>query len=112
MDILHILDHAHAIAGPVSFVEMLQAIAGKLPALKTEPGVLGLEELAPLNFAFAAGERFSGIIAPTAGAPVFRTQIRHADSAIHSAWGNQGIFVQGFHGSMGVTRVGCPSLKL
>jgi hypothetical protein len=112
MDILQILDHAHAIAGPVSFVEMLQAIAGKLPALKTEPGVLGLKELAPLNFAFAAGERFSGIVAPAARAPVFRPQICHADAAIHSARGNQGIFGQGFHGSMGLIRVGSPSLKL
>ena len=35
-DIFKVLDHAHGIVGPVSFIQMLQALTGEFFTLKTK----------------------------------------------------------------------------
>jgi hypothetical protein len=101
MDIPEVLDHAHTVSGPVSFIEALQAIAREFLTSKTEPGILLMKELTSPNFTFATGDRLPGILSPAARAFVSLPQICHADAAIHAAGGDQRIGSQSFHAMMG-----------
>jgi hypothetical protein len=86
LDVFKILDHAHIVFGPVSFIQMFQIIAGKVFTLETKPGFPVLKNLTVLDFTSNAGNGFVGINASAAGACIFFSQICHANTTVHSAW--------------------------
>lgn len=83
---LEVFNHAHAVPGPVSPVQMVQPVAGEFTALKTIFFVAFLKRLAVFDLAYDTGYRFAGIGTPAAGAFVFIPEIGHADTAVHAAW--------------------------
>jgi len=87
--VFKILDHAHPVFGPVSFIQMLQTPTGKLFTLETK-SCLGLwQELTCFDFAFQARNRFINVLSSTTRTLFSFSQIRHAKAAIHPAGGNE-----------------------
>lgn len=89
-DIFEILEHAHAVTGPVSLIQVLQTRAGKLLTRKAKPWFSILERFAILNPAFHAVARFIDVVPAAAGTFLFVPQIRHTDAAVHSAGSDVG----------------------
>lgn len=85
-----VLDHAHAVFGPVALIQVEQPVAGKALAAVAVAGL----ELLPLRAGFdAAGEAclaLVAVVAPAAGAGVLLARIRHAEPAVHAAGGDEG----------------------
>ena len=82
-DKFQIFDLAHAVFCPVTFIEMLEPLAGEFRAVAAE-AALALS-------ADAQAAMLSGLVlleVNAAEARVFRPQIGFADAAIHSAWGD------------------------
>jgi hypothetical protein len=84
-DIFQIFDHAHAVVGPVSFIQMFQGIAGNLVAFKTVFCITFTEKYTGFYFTSDPRHGLFGIISSAPGAFVLFPQISHANSAVHSA---------------------------
>src|SRR6266498_4984234 len=74
-----VLDHTHRVFGPVSFIEMLQTITGKLPAFKTKSCFGFLKELTVLDFAFHPRNGFINISAPATRTFISFPQVSHTN---------------------------------
>jgi hypothetical protein len=83
-------DHAHAVFGPVSFVQMFQVFAGKIVTSKTKFYFPFLHHFAVFDFASNNGNCFMGIFCPATGTFIFLPQISHANATVHAAGGDQG----------------------
>lgn len=100
-----VLDHAHAVPGPVAFVQAVQHYARKAAATEAVPG-LSLRSLCTIfDFTCNAGLRFKTVVAPAAGACLFFPDICPAEAAVHSTGSDQYCgnrsFLFRFHGSHG-----------
>ena len=91
-DEFQVFKHAHAIFCSIPFVQMLQAGAGDLRAFTAKAG-LGLLNLRTIfNLAVKTHGGLIRIIDIAAWTMTFPAQISHANSAIHSAGGDQSRF--------------------
>lgn len=88
-DILKVLEHAHPVFRPVSFVQLLQSFTGVVLAFVTEFRLTVRNIFTVFNDASHAGRRFGGIIPAAAGAFSLLSQVSKADTTIHSAWSNK-----------------------
>jgi len=84
-DILQILDHAHAVFGSISFIQMLQTSTWKSIALKAKPWFGILHEFTIFDFASNARDTFISVSSSAARAFIFFSQITHANATVHSA---------------------------
>lgn len=93
-DEFKVFDHAHAVFGPVPFVEVFQSLTRVNSARIT---VFRLQILTVFYAAMHPCLRFV-FIGPTASvAPVFLPLVGQADAAVHSAGGNQYNTFRYFH---------------
>jgi hypothetical protein len=84
-DSRQILDHAHLVLSPVSFIQMIKSVAGHFFAIRTKRCLSLFENPAILDFARNAGLGLFYIVNSTAWTFVRGSQIGHANSAVHSA---------------------------
>jgi hypothetical protein len=84
-----VLYHAHAILGPVSFIQLLHPGAGKGFTFEAEIKPAGFPFLAVLDAAGNSGFLLEPIVFPAARAYIFIPDIGHTETAIHAAGGNQ-----------------------
>jgi hypothetical protein len=84
-NVLKVADHAHAVLGSITLIQMLQPLAGESVTSKAvlDLGVCHL--LAVLDFAFYARFGFEAIVTPAAGASILISCECAAKKAIHSA---------------------------
>jgi hypothetical protein len=82
---LKIFDHAHAIFGSITLIQMLQPIAGKAVTCEAVPDLGVYHLLAVLDSAFDAGYRFEAIVTSAPGAWLLIFLKCAAKAAIHSA---------------------------
>ena len=97
LDSPEILDHAHPVFRAVSFVQVLQVVAGIGLALIAVFRSAVLEGRAGLDPAPGTGDWSMNIRCPAAGAWVSLPQISPAYAAVHSAWSYECCFRQGLH---------------
>jgi len=83
-DVLKIADHAHAILGSISFIQMVQPVAGEAVTSKAVLGFGAAHLLTVLDFAFEAGFRFEAVVTSTTGAWFLISRECAAETAIHS----------------------------
>jgi hypothetical protein len=93
-DVLQVFNHAHAITGPISFVQVFDPFTGIFCAGEAIPGAALSKGGAILDLAVDAGCVLPGVLAAAAGAFRFLTQIRQANPAVHPTGRDQ----YGFHG--------------
>jgi hypothetical protein len=89
VDVLQIFEHAHVVSGPVSLIQLLHADTGKLLTLKAKSRFHVLEVFTIFDPAMDAVVRLTCVDVPAAGTFVFFSQISQADTAVHSAGGNE-----------------------
>jgi hypothetical protein len=89
LDVSEVLDHAHPVFRPVSFIQRLHSGAGVFFTLVAEFPVVFAQFVAVLDYTFYATRGFVFVAFPAAGAFVLFPQIGHADSAVHPARGDQ-----------------------
>ena len=92
LDIVEVLDHAHAVFRAVSFVQVLQVVAGIGLALEAVFRSAVLEDRAGLDPAPGAGDGSMNIRCPAAGAWVSLPPISPAYAAVHSAGSDECCF--------------------
>lgn len=85
-DGFQILDHAHLVLCPVSFVQMIKFVAGHFSAVRTKRCLFFLENPAVFDSARNACLGLFHIVNSAARARVGGPQIGPAYSAIHPAW--------------------------
>jgi len=85
-----IFNHAHLVFGSISFIQMVQPVAGEGFTRKTKPGFTLLEGRTVFDSALRSGFRLIRIFHPTSGAFIFCPQIGHANTTIHPTGRNQG----------------------
>jgi hypothetical protein len=88
-NVLQILDHAHAVARPITFIQLLQAGTGELLTLEAESWFLVSEVCTVFDPASNAIARLIDADASAAGTFVFIPQISQANAAVHSAGGDE-----------------------
>lgn len=90
LDRFEVFDHAHPIFGTITFIDMLDACAWKSGTIHTQPGLDIFEVLTILNAAADTGNGWLLRIIPiAAGAMFLLPKVSHAESAIHSAGGDE-----------------------
>jgi hypothetical protein len=82
-----IANHAHAVLGSISLIQMVQVGAGEAVATVAVPGLGHL--LTVLDTARYARFRFESVVAPAAGTGLAVPHIGPAETAIHSARSDQ-----------------------
>lgn len=87
--VVEILDHAHTVSGPISFIQVFQNAAGKPVTFETILRLAILKGGAVLNSASKNGNSFIDIRRSAAGAFVFLPEVCHAYTAVHTAGGDQ-----------------------
>jgi hypothetical protein len=87
--ILEIVDHTHAILGPVSLIKVIQPGAGKPFTAEAVPDFSLLYLLAVFDFAVYAGFWFVAVVAPAAGACVLISCIGVTETTVHTAGSDQ-----------------------
>ena len=88
-DVLKIVNHAHAIFGPVSLVQMLQSITRKAVATEAIHGSALRYILAVLDPAQGARLRFETVVTSAAGTCFIISYICMTETAVHSAGSDQ-----------------------
>ena len=85
LNIVKIFNHTHVVLGSVSLVQTSNVVTREFLAFKTKLHFAILKHFAVLDCAVSAGDRFVNIVNSATTTTVSRSQIRHANSAIHSA---------------------------
>jgi len=86
--VLKVADHAHAILGSITLIQMLQPVAGEAVTIKAVLDFGANQLFAVLNFAYDAGFRFEAVVASAAGASILISCECTAETAIHSTGGD------------------------
>ncbi len=84
-----IVDHAHAVVGPIAFIQVIQSVARKPVTARTVPDLALSYLLTVLDPAGDAGLWFDAVVAPTAGACVLIPCICATKATVHSTGSNQ-----------------------
>jgi len=85
LDGLKIFDHAHAILGSITLIQVDEIVAGEAPATEAVFDLSHRHLPASLDFAYDAGFRFETVVFPAAGAAVFIPCVCAAQAAVHAA---------------------------
>ena len=88
-DILEIFNHAHAVFGSISFIQMFQVATGELITFKTIFRFSVFESDTVFDFALGPCNRFMRVITSATGTLIFFSQIGHANGTIHAARCNE-----------------------
>ena len=88
-DVLEIADHAHAIPGSISLIQMVQRGAREAVAAEAVPDLGVYDILAVFDSACDAGFRFEAVLPPATGAWFPVSSVCAAETAIHSAGSDQ-----------------------
>jgi hypothetical protein len=83
-----VLDHAHTVFCAIALIQLFQSRAG-LFAFKTKHEFALIYRLTVFNPASNARRQLLCIVATAAGTFIFVSQISHANTAVHPAWGDQ-----------------------
>ena len=83
--VLKIADHAHAVLGSISLIQMVQPVAGEAVTSKAVLDFGAAYLLTVLDFAYDAGFRFEAIVTPATRAWFLISRECAAETAIHSA---------------------------
>ena len=94
LDVLQILNHAHAVLRTVASVQTVEERTGKTRASGAGISRVTAHDAAIPDFAIAAGLGFVGIIGPAAGTLIPFALIGHAKRAIHPAGGDKVVDAQ------------------
>jgi len=87
-NVLKITDHAHAVLGSITLIQMLEPVAGEAVTIKTVLD-FGLDYLlAVLDFAFCTRFRFEAVVVPATWAWFPLSCECAAETAIHSTGSN------------------------
>lgn len=84
-----IVNHAHAVFGPISLIQVVQPVAREAVATETVPCFTMRYFSAVLDPACDAGFRLDAVVAPAAGACIFISCIRYTEATVHATGGNQ-----------------------
>jgi hypothetical protein len=84
-----IVDHAHAILGPIALIQVIQPVAREAVTAEAVPGPALHELFTRLDPARDAGLCFDAVVAPTAGACLRVSGIRVTEATVHSAGSDQ-----------------------
>jgi hypothetical protein len=84
-----IVDHAHAIPGPIAFIQAVQPVAGKTVATEAVPGPASHYLFTGLYPAHNAGLRFETVVTPASGACIPVSPVGPAEAAVHPAASDQ-----------------------
>jgi hypothetical protein len=82
--VLKVADHAHAVLGSITLIQMLQSVAGEAVTIKAVLDFGSNQLFAVLDFTFYAGFRFEAVVTPAAGASILISCECAAETAIHS----------------------------
>ncbi len=82
-DTREIPDHAHAVLGSITLVQVIQSVAGKGAAAATVPGFASRDHLTGLDSAHDPCLRFAGVVPTTAGTRVLVSRVSDAQATIH-----------------------------
>src|SRR5450756_672691 len=88
-DAVKVLDHAHAVLGPIAQIQLSQSAARALDAAKAERGALGPPG-ARLDTADQAMLLLWPLFGQAPGTVVFRAQVGYTDPTVHAAWRHHG----------------------
>lgn len=89
LDVLKIVNHAHAIFGSITLIQVIQPVARKPVTAETVLDFTLPYLLTVLDSACDAGFWFDAVVAPAAGACLLISRIRAAEATVHSTGGNQ-----------------------
>jgi hypothetical protein len=89
LDVFEIVDHAHAILGPVPLIQMFQPVAWKAVTAKAIFCLSTDHLLAVLDFAGSAGFRFIAVISLAPGTLSALSNECAAEATVHPAGGDQ-----------------------
>jgi hypothetical protein len=84
-----IVDHAHTILGPVTFIQVIQPVARKPVTAEAIPCFALYYILTGLDPAYDAGLWFDAVVAPAAGACLLISCIGATEATVHSAGRDQ-----------------------
>lgn len=87
--VFEIVDHAHAVFGPVALIEMIQPVAGKCVTGEAVPGIAVLQLIAGLDPACDTGLWFPAVVAPATGAWLPISRICDTETTVHSTGSDQ-----------------------
>jgi hypothetical protein len=89
LDVREIFDHAHAVLGPITLIQVVQPVAREPVAAEAVPGLTAPYVLTGLDPAGGAGLWFDAVVAPATGARILISCIRDTEAAVHSTGSNQ-----------------------
>lgn len=84
-----IVDHAHAVFGPIARIQMIQPVAGKSVTAEAVPDFALYYLHTGLDSADDTGFRLDAVVAPAAGTGVLLSCIGDTEATIHPAGGDQ-----------------------
>ena len=87
--LFEIVDHAHAVLGPIARIQVIQPVAGKSVTAEAVPDFALYYLLTVLDPANDAGFRLDAVVAPAAGTGILFSCIRDTEATIHPAGGDQ-----------------------
>ena len=87
--VLKIINHAHTVFCSVSSVEVVQPVAGVLPAIEAIPQIGSLEHFTPFYPAQSPGFRLQIVISPAPRTRILFPDIGAAEAAVHPAGSDQ-----------------------
>jgi len=87
--ILKIVDHAHAVFGSITLIQVIEPVARKPATAETVPGFTLPYLLTVLDSACDAGFWFDAVVASATGAGLLISCIRATEATVHSTGSNQ-----------------------
>ena len=84
-----IVDHAHAILGPITLIQMIQPVARKPVAAEAVPDLPMPYLLAVLDSACDTGLWFAAVVASATGACLLISCMCDTETTVHSTGSNQ-----------------------
>lgn len=89
LHVYEIVDHAHAIPGPVALIQVVQPVARKPVTAEAVPGFTFPYPVTSLDPAGDAGLWLAAVVAPATGACVLIPGMCNTEAAVHATGGNQ-----------------------
>ena len=86
--VVEILNHAHTVSGPISFIQVFQIATGELITFKTIFRLFIFKGYTVFNSASNNRNSFIDIRRSATRAFIFLPEICHAYTAVHTAWGD------------------------